>query len=108
VWLVISGAYPQLKTVVLPGFICVWGEGVRNRLEVIDATTHGMTSQKKSSYGHFCRFPSFPFFFLGAHLRVASTHYFNPDSVEIVGLIYYCTYLLCYYYMDFFIKNIYC
>jgi len=30
VWLVISGPYPQLKTVVFPELICVWGEGVRN------------------------------------------------------------------------------
>jgi len=39
------------------------GEGVHNRLEVIDAATHGMTSQKKSSYGHLFRAPSSPLFF---------------------------------------------
>jgi len=67
---------------------------------VIDAATHGMTS----SYDHLFRSPSSPlFFFLGAHLRVASTHYINPVSDELVGLIIllfnYCTFLLCYYYI---------
>jgi len=72
---------------------------------VIDVTTHGMTSQKKSSYGHSSIYSSSPFsFFLGAHLRVASTHYFNPVSDELVGLITIIVLLLLF----FFIKDIYC
>jgi len=30
----------------------LYGDGVRNRLEVIDASAHGMTLQNKSSYKH--------------------------------------------------------
>jgi len=45
-------------------------ESVRNRLKVIDATTHGMTSQKKSSYGHLFRSPSSPLFFSQAPINV--------------------------------------
>jgi len=70
---------------------------------VIDAATHGMTSQKESSYDHLFRSPSPLFLFLGAHLHVASTHNINPVSDELVGLIIllfnYCTFLLCYYYI---------
>jgi len=37
------------------------------------------------------------FFLLGAHLRVASTYYFNPVSDELVGLItYYLVIVLIY------------
>jgi len=64
---------------------------------VIDVATHGMTSQKKSSYGHSSIYSSSPFFLLGAHLRVASTYYFNPVSDELVGLItYYLVIVLIY------------
>jgi len=73
----------------------------------------GMTSQKKSSYGHFSIYSSSPFFFfLRRPLRVASTHYFNPVSNELVGLITllfsYCNYLLCYcYYFFYFLLKIF-
>jgi len=76
----------------------LYGEGVRNRLAGIDVATHGMTSQKKSPYGHSSTSSSSPFFLLGTDLRVASSHYFNPVSEELVGLfillLCYCVYLL--------------
>jgi len=73
---------------------------------VIDAATHGMTSQKESLYDHLFRSPSSPFFlFLGAHLRVASTHYINPVSDELVylGLLFYYLIIVLFYYVIIYI-----
>jgi len=110
VWLVISGPYPQPKTVVnlCMGRAYVTGSkwSMWLRMEWL--------RKRNLRTAIFLFIHLLPFFFLRRRpLRVALTHYINPVSDELVGLITllfnYCNYLLCYcYYIFFCIKDIYC
>jgi len=104
VWLVIRAPTLNLRQLL----IFVWGG--RTWQARSDRCGYAWNDFAKEIYGHSSIHSSSPFFFLlGAHLRVASTHYFNPVSDELVGpitlLFNYCNYLLCYCY--FFLLKIF-
>jgi len=101
VWLVISGPCPQLKTVVSPGLIFVWWRAyvtdskwsMRLRMEWL--------RKRNLRTAISLDLLLLLYFFLGAHLRVASTHHFDPVSEEIVGLILLYLFIVLFLYIYF-------